>query len=169
MKNIQIKEHLDSKDFLEASFPEVAKPIYKKRLFIINMAFGLLFIVASIYLFYETYKTGIKFGNMHYFYLFFTILFPFLAYYLVRKEKNFYKKLVDQINDLNTIYTFTDNQITIKNKAQNLVYKVNQIKNIDNRPKWLVFEFKNNERLAIYKPNIAPADLKQLQQTFGLD
>ena len=166
MKNIQIKEHLNYRDFLEVSFPQVVKPIYKKRLFIINMAFGILFILASIYLFTATLNNGIKLGAMHYFYLFFAVLFPFLAFYLVRREKKFYHKLVDQINALNTIYTFENNHIKVSNKEQNLVYSYDEIDHIEELPKWLIFMFKNSDRLAIYKPNISKEDLEVLQHQF---
>ena len=166
MKTIQIKEHLNHYDFLKASFPQAVKPFYKKRLFIINMAFGLLFILASIYLFFETFKNDVKLGYMHYFYLFFAILFPFLAFYLIRREKKFYHDLVDQINALNTVYTFNNKEIQVNNKEQNLVYDFNEINQVQELPKWLIFKFKNDERLAIYKPNITKNDLEILRQEF---
>jgi len=166
MKTIQIKERLNHQDFLEASFPQVVKPLYKKRLFIINMAFGILFIVASIYLFFATFKNGIKLGTMHYFYLFFALLFPFLAFYLVRREKKFYHNLVDQINALNTVYTFENHKIKVTNKEQNLVYDFDEVDQVEELPKWLIFVFKNNDRLAIYKPNISEEDLGSLQKMF---
>jgi len=168
MKEIQVKEHLDPYDFLEMSFPQVVKPFYKKRLFIINMAFGVLFILASLYLFYETLKNGIKLGSMHYFYLFFAVLFPFLAFYLVRREKKFYDNLVKQINDLQTVYTLTDNHIKVDNKEQHLTYTIDEIKDITELPKWLIFEFGNDERLAIYKPNVQQEDLTTLRNIFNL-
>ncbi len=167
MQPIQVKEHLDYHDFLEAGFPQAIKPIYKKRLFIINMAFGILFILASFYLFYETYKNGIKFGSMHYFYLFFAVLFPFLAFYMVRKEQKFYTNLVDRINQLETVYTFTDDTISVINKEQNLVYKTDELKNVTELPKWLIFEFNDDSRLAVYKPNISPQDMDILIQKFN--
>ncbi len=168
MQPIKVKEKLDYHDFLAAGFPEVVKPLYKKRLFIINMAFGILFILASIYLFFETYKNGVKLGSMHFFYLFFAFLFPFLAVYLVRKEKKFYTNLVDQINQLQTVYTFTDDTISVVNNEQNFSYPVSAIKQVIDMPKWLIFEFNDDTRLAIYKPNIAADDLAVLKEKFNL-
>ncbi len=168
MKEIVVKEHLDTVDFLKAGFPDVMKPLYKKRLFVINMAFGVLFVLASIYLFFETFKNGIKLGSMHYFYLFFAILFPFLAFYLNRREKKFYYDLVDKINALHTQYIFTNDTIKVKNKQAELVYPNDEIENIEEEPKWLIFEFKNDERIAIYKPNISQEDLQNLRQKFHL-
>jgi len=166
MKKIEIKEHINHQDFLEASFPDVVKPIYKKRLFIINMAFGILFIFATIFLFVQTYKSGLGIETMHYFYLVFALLFPFLAFYLHKREKKFYNKLVDSLNDLETVYTFTDDTVKVKNKQAKLVYKLNEIDNVKELPKWLIFEFKNNERIAIYKPNINREDLHVLLEKF---
>jgi len=167
MKTIQIKEQLNTHDFLEASFPQAVKPLYKKRLFIINMAFGILFILASIYLFLETFKNGIKLGAMHYFYLFFALLFPFLAFYLIRREKKFYHNLVDQINDLNTVYTFENHKIKVSNKEQNLVYKFDEVDQVQELPKWLIFVFKNGERLAIYKPNATEEQISEIVGFFN--
>ena len=166
MKEIRIKEHLDHKDFLETAFPDVVKPVYKKRLFIINMTFGLLFIGATVYLFYKSIKNGIEFTSMHYFYLFFALLFPFLAFYLVRKEKKYYYGLVDKINAAHTEYVFTDNAVIVKNEQAELRYPYNEIKEVDDLPKWLIFIFENDERIAIYKPNVAPEDLKILIDKF---
>jgi len=166
MKSIQIKEHLNHHDFLEASFPQAVKPLYKKRLFIINMAFGILFIFASVYLFYATIKNGIKLGAMHYFYLFFALLFPFLAFYLVRREKKFYHNLVDQINALNTVYTFENHKIKVTNKEQDLVYNFDEVDHVQELPKWLIIIFKNGERLAIYKPNATEEQIREIAGFF---
>ncbi len=166
MKEIHVKEHLDHKDFLQVAFPDVEKPIYKKRLFIINMAFGILFVFASIYLFTQSIKNGIAFETMHYFYLFFAILFPFLAFYLVYKEKKYYYGLVDKINASHTEYIFTDNAIKVKSNQAELRYPCNDIKEVDDLPKWLIFIFQNEERIAVYKPNIAAEDLETLIEKF---
>ena len=166
MQNIRIKEHLDYNDFLKNAFPDVVKPIYKKRLFIINMAFGVLFIFATIYLFTQSIKNGIAFKTMHYFYLFFALLFPFLAFYLIRKEKKFYYGLVDKINDLQTEYIFNADTIKVKSKQAELLYQINEIEQVENLPKWLIFKFKNDERIAIYKPNIPDKELQLLMEKF---
>ena len=166
MTDIRIKEHLDYEDFLKNAFPDVVKPIYKKRLFIINMAFGVLFIFATIYLFTQSVKNGIGFETMHYFYLFFALLFPFLAFYLIRKEKKFYYGLVDRINDLETEYIINGNNIKVKSKQAELVYPVHEIKQVEDLPKWLIFKFQNDERIAIYKPNIPAENLKILKEEF---
>lgn len=166
MKQIHIKEHLDYNDFLQTAFPDVAKPVYKKRLFIINMAFGILFVFATIYLFTQTIKNGVGFETMHYLYLFFAILFPFLAFYLVWKEKKYYYGLVDKINELHTEYIFTENEIIVKNDQSELRYAYDEIKEVDDLPKWLVFIFDNDERIAVYKPNAKPEDLKVLIDKF---
>ena len=168
MTDIRIKEHLDYEDFLKTAFPDVVKPVYKKRLFIINMAFGGLFIFATIYLFSQSIKNGIGFKTMHYFYLFFALLFPFLAFYLIRKEKKFYYNLVDKINDLQTEYIITDNNIKVKSKQAELVYPVNEIKQVEDLPKWLIFIFQNGERIAIYKPNIPAGKLDVLKEKFQI-
>ncbi len=162
MKTIIIKEQLNHKDFLENAFPKINKPIYKKRLFIINMAFGILFMLATGYLFYQSLNNHIKFGSMHYFYLVFAILFPFLAFYLVHREKKYYHKLVDQINDLKTVYTITDTYLNVKNKEVDLNYPLKELKRFTDSPKWLIFEFNNDERVVIYKPNIAKEDLNTI-------
>ena len=166
MKEIHIKEHLNYEDFLETAFPDVVKPLYKKRLFIINMAFGVLFIFASIYLFSQSIKNHIGFETMHYFYLFFAILFPFLAIYLVRKEKKYYYGLVDKINNTHTEYIFTGKTLKVKNTQAELQYPYKEIKEVDDLPKWLIFIFQNDERIAIYKPNATPEDLKILTERF---
>ena len=166
MTDIRIKEHLEYEDFLKNAFPDVVKPIYKKRLFIINMAFGVLFILATIYLFTQSIQNGIAFKTMHYFYLFFALLFPFLAFYLMRKEKKFYYDLVDKINALETEYIFSGDTIKVKSKQAELDYKVNEIKQVEDLPKWLIFIFKNDERIAIYKPNIPAEALKVLKEKF---
>ena len=166
MKEIRVKEHLDYHDFLQTAFPDVVKPVYKKRLFIINMAFGILFIFATIYLFSQTIKNGFGFETMHYFYLFFAILFPFLAFYLIRKEKKYYYGLVDKINDTHTEYIFTDKVIKVKNSQAELQYPYKEIKEVDDLPKWLIFIFQNDERIAIYKPNATPEDLQILTERF---
>ena len=166
MTDIRIKEHLDYEDFLKNAFPDVVKPIYKKRLFIINMAFGVLFIFATIYLFTQSVKNGIAFKTMHYFYLFFALLFPFLAFYLIRKEKKFYYGLVDKINDLQTEYIFNADTIKVKSKQAELVYQINEIEQVENLPKWLIFKFQNDERIAIYKPNIPAEELNTLKEKF---
>lgn len=168
MKPIEITEHLNHQDFLEMAFPQVVKPFYKKRLFIINMAFGILFSLASIYLILESLRNHIKFGNMHYFYVFFAFLFIFLAFYLLHREKKYYQHLVDQINNLNTVYTITDKSVNAKNKDVDLTYPISELTDIQDLPKWLIFEFNETERLVIYKPNIQADDLEVMKQKFDL-
>ncbi len=166
MKTIEIKEQLNPEDFLESAFPQVVKPVYKKRLFIINMAFGILFVLATIYLFLQSLKNHIKFESMHYFYLFFAVLFPVLAFYLVHREKKYYYGIVDKINALNTIYTINDNQIKISNNEMQLSYPLDELRQVTDSPKWLIFEFGENERVVIYKPNIDEGDFKLLKEKF---
>ena len=162
-----IKEKLDTRDFLEANFPHVYAPIYKKRYFIINMAFGILFALATLYLYFLTFKNHIKFEATHYIYLLFSVLFIFLAFYLVKREKKLYGKAVDQINDLNTVYTIDKHQIKVDNKQVNLRYKTSDIKRIIEWPKWFVIEFNNNERINLYKPNMTPLQTEEFLSLLG--
>ncbi len=166
MKRIQIEEQLTYRDFMEANFPQVLKPFYKKRLFIVNMAFGILFSIATIYLYIQSFKNGIRFESIHYMYLFFAVLFTFLAFYLVKREHKLYSKIVADINDLHTIYTIDEQSIQVKNKKTELNYPLQNLKNFIELPKWLVFEFEPDERIAIYKPNISKEDLEAIVAFF---
>ncbi len=166
MKTIEIKEQLNRDDFLESAFPQVVKPIYKKRLFIINMAFGILFVLATIYLFSQSLKNHIKFEGMHYFYLFFAVLFPVLAFYLVHREKKYYYGIIDKINALNTVYIINDNHLKVSNNEVQLTYPFDELKQVTDSPKWLIFEFGKDERVVIYKPNINEEDYKLLKEKF---
>jgi len=163
---ITINEKLELNDFLEANFPHVLKPFYTRRLFIINMAFGLLFTVATVYLYFQSFKNHIHFEMAHYLYLFFAVLFTFLAVYLLKREKKIYRNLINEINSLNTVYTIADNNIKVKNTKVDLKYDLKDLKNFIELHKWIVFEFNNGERLSIYKPNIAPEDLEKLIRKF---
>ena len=164
--SIIIKEKLEYKDFMEANFPKVLKPFYTKRIFIMNMAFASLYIAASVYIFYESYKKGFTLELQHYGFAFFALLFIALPFYLHRREKKVYTKLVDDINDLQTTYTINDNEIKVDNKKANLVYKNKNVNNFIVLDKWLVFEMKNEERLAIYKPNIQPEDMTKVLKIY---
>jgi len=166
MNQIQIKENLDYTDFLEANFPQVLAPLYKKRLFIINIAFGLLFTIATIYLYIQSFKNGIRFESVHYMYLFFAVLFTFLAFYLVKREKKMYRKIVDEINGLKTVYIIDDQNIQVQNNQVNLTYHKKDLLQTTDLPKWLVFEFKNGERVVVYKPNISEKDLKVILEIY---
>ncbi len=159
---VTIKEKLDFYDFMEANFPQVLKPFYKRRLFIINMAFGLLFLVATVYLYYESYRNHIRFESIHYAYLFFTLLFTFLAFYLLRRERKIYRETVRKINDLNTIYIFDNQYVKVRNKQVDLTYKIKDVKKVIELPKWLLIIFNNDERIHIYKPNATAEQLKKI-------
>lgn len=163
---ITIKEKLELNDFLEANFPHVLKPFYTRRLFIINMAFGLLFTVATAYLYFQSFKNHIHFETAHYLYLFFAVLFTFLAVYLLKREKKIYRKLINDINSLNTVYTINDNNIKVKNAKVDLKYDLKDLKDFIELPKWIVFEFNNGERLSLYKQNIVQEDLAELIRKF---
>ena len=163
---IQIKEHLDHHDFLEANFPHALKPFYKKRLFIVNIAFAVLYLSASIYIFIASYKNHVKLGTGHFMYLFFGLLFGLLSYYLIRREKRIYNKLVDDINDLETVYTIEKDSIKVDNKKAHLSYKHQDLQQFTELDKWLVFEFNNAERIAIYKPNISEEQLAEIRRIF---
>jgi len=166
--SIVIKEKLDTHDFLEANFPHVLAPFYKRRYFIINMAFGILFAVATLYLYIMSFKNHIEFESVHFIYLFFSVLFIFLAIYLLRRERRIYNKVVEQINDLQTVYTIGDKEIKVDNQSIHLRYKISDIKNITNLPKWFVIEFNNDERISLYKPNMTAGQIQELQRQFNL-
>ncbi len=151
---IEITEKLDYQDFMEVNFPHVLAPFYTKRIVIINIAFAVLFSGASIYIFTQSFNNGIELSAYHYGYAFFALLFIFLSFYLNNKEKHFYQNLVNDINALQTKYVFTDKGIKVSNEKTNLNYHRNEIKNIDNLDNWYVFNFKNQEKLTVYKPNL---------------
>ena len=164
--HIVVEEKIGFYDFLEANFPQVLQPFYTRRLFIINMAFAVLFIIATAYLYIASYQNHIRFESIHYMYLFFAVLFTFLAFYLLKREKKIYRKILDQINDLHTVYTIADKHIEVKNTKVHLHYTHNEITEVIDLPHWLVFEFVNGDRISIYKPNLTEAQLKELQDRF---
>jgi len=163
---IKIKEKLDLKDFLEANFPEVLQPFYKKRIFIINSLFGLLYLSIAGYIFYQTYKVHGKIETVHISFIVFGFIFFALAYYLSKRELKVYRKFIDQMNDLKTVYTIDENQISVENKNNKFSYRFNEISEFKELPKWLVFEFKNGEKISIYKPNIQAEDYNLLIEKF---
>ena len=160
--SIVIKEKLDYQDFMQANFPNALKPFYKKRMFIVNLAFALLYISATIYIFVMSFRNGIKIGWSHFMYLFFGLLFSGLSYYLIRREKKIYHKTLQDINDLQTVYTIDEESIKVDNKKIHLVYKKSDIKDLIDLDKWLVFECKNDERIAIYKPNATDEQIREI-------
>jgi len=163
---IEITEKLDYQDFMEANFPHVLAPFYTKRLFIINIAFAVLFSGASIYIFTQSIKNGVKLSAYHYGYAFFALLFIFLSFYLIKKEKTVYQNLVNDINALETKYLFNDEGIQVSNEKTTLKYHRNEIKSIDELDKWYVFNFKNQEKLTVYKPNLGENEVV-FKQLFG--
>ena len=165
---IIIKEKLDTRDFLEANFPHVLEPVYKRRYFLINIAFAVVFVLLSLYLYYISNKNNLKFEAANYAYLFFALLFVFLGFYLIRRERKIYEKVVRQINDLQTIYHIGEKEIKVDNKAVNLRYKTSDIKQIKNLPKWFVIEFDNDERISLYKPNMTNEQIEKFMQMFEI-
>jgi hypothetical protein len=154
-----ITEHLDYQDFMEANFPDVLGPFYTKRIILINIIFALMFIGATIYMFVQSIKNGIKIGGVHYSYIFFSLVFSFLSIYINKREKKVYQELVKDINNLKTTYEFSETGIKVQNKTTQLNYHRNEIKTIDELDKWYIIHFKNNEKLTIYKPNIGNKEL----------
>jgi len=165
---IVIKEKLDTRDFLEANFPHVLEPVYKRRYFLINIAFATVFVLLSLYLYYITAKNNLKFEAANYMYLIFALLFVFLGFYLIRRERKIYERVVRQINDLETVYHIGEKEIKVDNKAVNLRYKTSDIRQIRNLPKWFVIEFNNDERINLYKPNMTGEQINEFMQLFGL-
>jgi len=165
---IIIKEKLDTHDFLEANFPHVLQPVYKRRYFLINISFAVVFVLLFLYLYYITSKNRIEFEAANYAYLFFAMLFVFLGLYLIRREKKIYEKVVRQINDLETVYHIGEKEIKVDNKAVNLRYKTSDVQQIRNLPKWFVIEFNNDERINLYKPNMTGEQMEKFKQIFKL-
>jgi len=165
---IIIKEKLNTEDFLEANFPHVLQPFYKRRYFLINMAFAVVSALATVYLYYISKKNHLKFQSVHYSYLFFALLFTLLAFYLIKRERRIYNNVVKQINDLGTTYSLSENNIKVDNEKVHLNYKTSEIKNISDLPKWFVFEFNNGERISLYKPNMTPEQKEMLKKMFKI-
>jgi hypothetical protein len=82
------------------------------------------------------------------------LVFSFLSIYISKREKIVYQKLVNDINNLQTTYEFSETGIRVENKVTQLSYHRNEIKTIEELDKWYVFYFKNQEKLTIYKPNL---------------
>ena len=164
---IKIKENIDFQDFMEVNFPKVLKPFYTKRIFIINIMFGVLYFIIAGYVFYQTYKNHGKLENVHYSFLIFGLVFFILAYYLSKREIKVYKRFVDKMNDLETTYTIDENGIQVINKENQLSYLKKEIEQIRELPKWLVFYFKNDEKISIYKPNATNEQLAYIHKTYS--
>lgn len=152
--SIKVKENIDYQDFMEANFPNVLKPFYTKRMFIINILFAVVYVGIAIYIFSAHFKNGFKLEFQHYTFIFFGLLFTWLAFYVMRREKRIYRKLVKDINALATEYSIDANDIRVHNDKSDLHYKRSDIKEVEELPKWFVFYFKNNDKLSIYKPNL---------------
>jgi len=169
--SIKVKENIDYQDFMKINFPDVLKPFYTKRMFIINILFAVVYMGIAIYVFSTSFKNGVKFEFQHYTFIFFGLLFTWLAFYVMRREKRIYHKLVNNINDLATEYTFDNNDIRVHNDISNLHYKRSDIKEIKELSKWYIFYFKNDDKLSIYKPNFGDKvqDFKQMYQSLIVD
>jgi hypothetical protein len=152
--SIIITEQLDYQDFMEANFPHVLQPFYTRKMVLINIVFALMFLGATIYMFTQSAKNGVEIGGAHYGYVFFTLVFSFLSIYINKREKKVYQELVKDINNLQTTYEFSETGIRVENKATQLNYHRNEIKKIDELDKWYIFNFKNSEKLTVYKPNL---------------
>jgi hypothetical protein len=152
--SIKITEQLDYQDFMEVNFPHVLQAFYTKKMVLINIIFALMFLAATIYMFTQSIKNGVEIGGVHYGYVFFTLVFSFLSIYISKREKIVYQKLVNDINNLQTTYEFSETGIRVENKVTQLSYHRNEIKTIEELDKWYVFYFKNQEKLTIYKPNL---------------
>lgn len=150
-----INEKLDYQDFMELYFPKVLQPFYKKRLVTLNMFFALSFIIASIYMFFQSTKNGVEITGIHYAYAVFAVVFSALSYYIFKREKKVYMNIVKDINNLHTEYEFSENNIRIRNVNKEYSYKHTDIQKIEVFTKWYIFFFKNDEKIAIYKPNLA--------------
>ena len=167
MQEINIKENLDFDDFMKANFPQALQPIYKKRVFKLNISFGIIYLLISFYIFYQSYSKDGKIQVIHLSFIVFTLIFFFLAYYLAKRENRLYKEMFDNINELETVYQITPETIRVSNKENSLAYKKSQLKKITNLDKWLVFDFDNEERLSIYKPNINKNDWEFIQKHYS--
>ena len=163
---IVIKEQLNLNDFLKANFPHPLKPFYANRLFIINISFAVLFGISTIYLYFISFQKDIQFEAAHYIYLLMSLVFAFLSFFLVYQEKKKYKNIIEQINGLETNYIITPKNIIVKNKKVHITYNTKDLTKFTDLPKWLVFEFKNGEKVSIYKPNVSTTDLNQLIKIF---
>jgi amino acid permease len=159
---IIVKENIDFQDFMEANFPQVLRPFYTKRYFLINIIFALVFIFIVIYLSLIQAEKHSKLTTTIYIYTFFVFLFTFLAFYLVKRETKIYRNLVNEINDLQTTYYFEDKQLKVKNKKTDLTYSYNDLQKVIEKKKWLILQFKNDEKVVIYKPNLTENDLQNL-------
>jgi len=166
MKEIFIKENLDFEDFMKANFPQALEPFYKKRVFKINLVFGIVYFLISLYIFYQSYSKDGKIQVIHISFIVFTLIFFFLAYYLAQRENKLYRKMFEDINHLNTQYNFTPDTIRVTNNQNSLSYSKKQLQKITDLDKWLVFDFNNDERLTIYKPNITDTDFNFIHQHY---
>ncbi len=158
MKEIIIKENLDYEDFMKANFPQALQAFYKKRVFKINVVFGLVYLMISLYIFYQSFSKNGKIQVIHFSFVVFTLIFFFLAYYLAKRENKLYRKMFEDIKDLNTEYIITPDSLKVTNKINSLSYSKNQLKEILDLNKWVVFNFDNEERLSLYKPNLTEKD-----------
>lgn len=164
---IIIRENIDFQDFMEANFPHVLQPFYTKRYFLINAAFALVFIFVVVYLYLIQKDTNSKLQTTIYIYAFFILVFTFLAFYLVKREKKIYQNLVKDINDLQTVYQFGDKQLKVKNKKTDLTYSYSNIREIKDMEKWLIIEFNTDEKVVIYKPNVSENDWQAIKNLLG--
>jgi len=167
MQEIIIKENLEFEDFMKANFPQALRPFYKKRIFKLNVSFGIIYLLISSYIFYQGYLKGEKIQLIHLSFIVFTLIFFFLAYYLAKRENRLYREMFDNIGELETHYQITPDTIRVSNKEHSLAYKKDQLKKITDLDKWLVFDFDNEERLSIYKPNINKNDWEFIQKHYS--
>ncbi|GEM_PF-5367485 len=167
--NLILKEKMNYADFMEANFPKVLRPFYKKRIIIVNLSFAVLYLMAAAYLFYTGLSKGIQLKAEHYVFLAFGLLFILLPIYLLRKEKKVYAEVFKQIQDLQTTYEIDNNQIRVKNPETDLTYQRKQIKELVELPKWFVFNFKNGERIAIHKDSFNKTQLDEFRQTYKIN
>ncbi len=167
MNEIRIKENLDFQDFMEANFPQALQAFYKKRVFKINVIFGLVYFMISLYIFYQSYSKEGKIQVIHYSFVVFTLIFFFLAYYLAKREIKVYRKMFEDIRQLGTEYSITPSEIRASNQEHSLAYKKKDLKEIKELDKWLVFDFKNGERLTLYKPNVSEKDWEFIRQNYS--
>ncbi len=165
--SIKINENIDFQDFMEANFPQALRPFYQKRIFIINFIFGIVYLMIAGYVFYQSYKTNGKIETIHISFLVFGFIFFAMAYFLSKREIKVYRRFINQMNDLKTVYTIDENGIQVVNKENQLTYPKKEIKNIEELPKWLVFYFKNNEKITIYKPNASKEQLDYIHKIFS--
>jgi Ca2+/Na+ antiporter len=167
MQEIIIKENLDYNDFMKANFPQALQPFYKKRVFKINVAFGLVYLFISLYIFYQSFIKDGKIQVIHYSFVVFTLVFFLLAYYLAKREVKLYRKMFKDISQLETQYIITPDSIKVTNKNNSLAYTKKQLHEITELDKWLVFDFKNGERLSIYKPNITQKNRQFIEEYYS--